>query len=108
MLPEAVKLRFKAIRENRRKIVPDQRAGLKGGMCKDCGGGYPPEAMDFDHRDPAEKKMEMSHAIRRASFRALLAEVAKCDLVCSNCHRVRTARRRLGLPATLPPPEYHI
>jgi hypothetical protein len=81
---------------------------LKSGPCKDCGGLYPSYVYDFDHRDPSQKTLEMSRAIRRESFKRLMKEVAKCDLVCANCHRVRTAKRRLGLPITIVEPEYMI
>ena len=46
--------------------------------------------MDFDHRDPETKEFEVSVKLRRVSFDRLLAEVAKCDVVCANCHKYRT------------------
>jgi hypothetical protein len=59
----------------------------------DCGGTFPPECMDFDHR-PGEKKLfGIGQGLRR-KLEALLAEIAKCDLVCANCHRIRTHRLR--------------
>lgn len=73
----------------------------------DCGGSFHPEAMDYDHRDPKTKRGSVKDMVKHSPS-ALMAEIAKCDLVCANCHRVRTARRRQGLPAVLPPPEYEI
>ena len=35
-------------------------------------------------------------AVTRAGMPVVLAEVAKCDIVCANCHRVRTVRQRDG------------
>lgn len=67
---------------------------LKSAPCKDCQQSFPPEAMDFDHRDPATKSFSIATFGRRVAKSVLLAEIAKCDLVCSNCHRVRTVRRR--------------
>lgn len=61
--------------------------------CADCGGRFPTVCMEFDHRDPAEKLFVVASGLLR-SHRALRAEMAKCDVVCSNCHRVRTAQQR--------------
>ena len=62
--------------------------------CADCGRRFPPCVMQFDHRDPATKRFEVTRIITRARP-VILAEVAKCDIVCTNCHRVRTYRRRI-------------
>jgi hypothetical protein len=61
--------------------------------CADCGRRFLPCAMQFDHRDPATKTYEVTRIISRARS-VILAEVAKCDIVCANCHRQRTYRRR--------------
>jgi hypothetical protein len=62
--------------------------------CIDCAGRFPPCAMDFDHRDPATKRSAVTRMIGRAGTSRILEEVAKCDIVCANCHRLRTFRRR--------------
>lgn len=66
-------------------------AGLKSSPCKDCGGRFPSCAMDFDH--VRGKKYRHIGAMGHASFSVLVSELAKCDLVCSNCHRIRTQGR---------------
>lgn len=58
--------------------------------CMDCGVGYPSYVMDFDHRDPTEKIACVSELIKKKSERIIRNEIAKCDVVCSNCHRQRT------------------
>src|SRR6266581_1725746 len=58
---------------------------LKSRPCADCGVQYPPYVMQFDHRDPAEKSFGIGRLITRAWDR-MLAEIAKCDVVCANCH----------------------
>jgi hypothetical protein len=64
---------------------------LKRKPCMDCGGIFPPECMDFDHRDPSDKVQGVSRLVfRRYSRDRILAEIAKCDLICANCHRIRT------------------
>ena len=60
---------------------------LKNVPCVDCGVRYPPCVMDFDHRDPAQKRCEVSN-IR--SINSIKLEADKCDVVCANCHRLRS------------------
>ena len=67
---------------------------LKQRPCADCGGSFAGCAMDFDHRDPAQKLYTVSRMVGRAGTARIMAEVAKCDIVCANCHRDRTFRRR--------------
>lgn len=67
--------------------------------CADCAQRYPPCAMDFDHRDPALKEVGVTRLRGRAGAYRILAEAAKCDIVCANCHRLRTFNRRMaGVP----------
>jgi hypothetical protein len=65
---------------------------LRDVPCPDCGRRFPPCVMQFDHRDPATKQYEVTRIITRARS-VILAEIAKCDIVCTNCHRDRTHRR---------------
>jgi len=58
----------------------------------DCGGSFPPECMDFDHRNPEEKSGDISRLSYKAGEQRFLAEIAKCDVICANCHRIRTRR----------------
>lgn len=62
--------------------------------CAECGRTFPPECMDFDHVR-GEKVADVSLLVAwNFSLRRLLAEIAKCEVVCANCHRIRTVRRR--------------
>ena len=61
--------------------------------CSDCGVAYRYYVMDFDHR-PGELKIKHIAHLSTYSEELILREVAKCDLVCSNCHRERTHGRR--------------
>lgn len=63
---------------------------LKNQPCRDCGHKFPPFVMDFDHRDPAGKRLELTKWTSRGSAESLFVELVKCDVVCANCHRVRT------------------
>lgn len=64
---------------------------MKSGPCMDCGGSFPYECMDWDHR-PGEQKIGI---VSQMTTAAAAAEIEKCDLVCANCHRTRTRTRRL-------------
>lgn len=57
--------------------------------CTDCGQMWEPWQMQFDHRDPSQKTANVMSLIR-AGMPALEAELAKCDIVCANCHMTRT------------------
>lgn len=62
--------------------------------CADCGYDEFAEALDFDHvRDPK------LFTISKATFKkleVLMAEVAKCDVVCARCHRIRTHETKVS------------
>jgi hypothetical protein len=62
--------------------------------CVDCGYKEHAVALDFDHRPDEVKVMDIAQAINRMSEERLRAELAKCEVVCANCHRVRTQERR--------------
>lgn len=59
--------------------------------CADCGKSYPAYVMDFDHVR-GEKRFMLSRAANWAGggLELVEEEIAKCDVVCANCHRVRT------------------
>jgi len=62
--------------------------------CTDCGCYYPAVVMDFDHVR-GEKKYTIAAMVRgQFSLSRIQEEIRKCELVCSNCHRLRTHNRR--------------
>ena len=61
--------------------------------CTDCGGVYHPAAMQWDHLPGVDKVAHVAELYRGRRDR-VLAEIAKCELVCANCHAVRTYERR--------------
>ncbi len=68
---------------------------LKQRPCSDCGQEYSYYMMHFDHRDGKTKLRNA--CVVGDSWRAVLAEVSKCDVVCANCHCKREwSRRDLG------------
>lgn len=85
------------VRANARKI----QAELKNRPCMDCGGRFPLEAMDFDHR-PGEVKTRMLSRMYAYSESRIREEASKCDVVCANCHRIRTHLRGRNRRSDLP------
>ena len=63
----------------------------KDKACADCGTKYPYYVMDLDHVRGI-KTSPVSIMVLCGTKR-LLAEIAKCEVVCSNCHRERTHAR---------------
>jgi hypothetical protein len=83
-----------ARRQNAKRVAEIRRQlrDHKSVPCADCGGRYPYWVMDFDHV-AGEKLFNVGEAITM-SPRVILSEIAKCEVVCANCHRARTFRRR--------------
>ena len=82
---------LKARRRRRYERNRDYIRRLKSVPCADCMGSFPPEAMDFDHLD--DKIDLISKMVYQVGFETLERELSKCEVVCANCHRMRTTRR---------------
>lgn len=63
---------------------------LKNAPCVDCKGSFPTYCMDFDHL--GNKEFALSKANHKSADR-VMREIGKCELVCANCHRIRTHKR---------------
>jgi hypothetical protein len=60
----------------------------------DCGVQYITAVMEFDHVRGV-KTSSLSEMVSKGKRPDQLdEEIAKCDLVCANCHRIRTVERR--------------
>lgn len=68
---------------------------LKDGPCSDCGESFPPFLMHWDHMGEEVKEADLSRMITNSSWGDILKEIAKCELVCSNCHGLRTVKRSI-------------
>lgn len=67
---------------------------LKDKPCSDCHVKYPPYVMDFDHLEKTIKVNSIARFIREGrSKESIKLEMEKCELVCANCHRMRTYKR---------------
>src|SRR5436305_6143453 len=63
---------------------------LRGHPCVDCGEGGP-IVLEFD--DLRDKEFGIGSGFRDRNWQSVLDEMAKCEVVCANCHRRRTAKR---------------
>lgn len=81
----------------RQRIVLAKMRDLKGGPCTDCGGTFPPWVMQFDHLPHRGKKRANVSKLSAQGYseKIVLAEIAKCELVCANCHADRTYHRNI-------------
>ena len=84
-----------SIRANNRKNVAENSIYLYNYLlehpCVQCGEGDP-VVLEFDHLDRATKVNNVSQLVRFGR-KMMLAEIEKCEVLCCNCHRRRTARQ---------------
>lgn len=91
---EATRASVKNYKANNQRRIDEIVREAKRKPCADCGKTFKPCQMDFDHKPEFEKSFNIFDAKRRnISERKLLEEMAKCDVVCACCHRLRTAIR---------------
>ena len=64
--------------------------------CVDCGfvGSKCPDVLDFDHVRDLKKFNISEFKHHTNSLKRVKEEIEKCDVVCANCHRMRTANRK--------------
>lgn len=65
-----------------------ERAG-----CSDCLEKYPHYVLEFDHLPGFKKFGQVSHILKKYGPDKAWEEIAKCEVVCSNCHKIRTNTR---------------
>jgi hypothetical protein len=71
----------------------DWLLSLKTGQpCTDCARFFPPQVLQWDHL-PGHPKLGDVSTLYRLSRQEVLEEIAKCELVCANCHAIRTFER---------------
>ena len=62
--------------------------------CTDCQQQFPLVCMEFDHLPGTTKKFNICWEFKKFTIQQLKEEIAKCEVVCANCHKIRTAERR--------------
>ena len=55
--------------------------------CELCGENHP-ATLDFNHRNPSEKEFNVGEMVAVQGKARILKEIAKCQILCSNCHRI--------------------
>lgn len=78
---------------SRRKAIRE----AKNKPCADCGKSYPYWIMQFDHVR-GEKSFNIGAMSYKRGLKRVLEEIAKCDVVCANCHADRTYKRFYNRP----------
>lgn len=59
--------------------------------CKKCGYNEHPVALHFNHINPANKIISISHMISQAKpWSMIKEEIRKCEVLCANCHSIHT------------------
>jgi hypothetical protein len=85
------KNRREPTKEKRLQAHRDMINQYKSSPCADCSQCFPPVAMDLDHVR-GKKVFEISNMGHYPRWK-VVEELDKCDVVCANCHRMRTCAR---------------
>jgi hypothetical protein len=83
-----MRLKAKRMAKNRDKL----REYFSSRCCVDCG-NKDIRVLEFDHVRGTKSANVSLLLARGHSWGNILAEIIKCDLVCANCHRIRTFER---------------
>ncbi|MEI6849498.1 MAG: hypothetical protein WCK29_00510 [archaeon] len=83
---ERRKSNIESVAKRRRKIraMAIEKAG---GKCIICGYNKYPEVLEFHHKDPSKKEFGIGQNGLTRSWARVQKEIAKCNLLCANCHR---------------------
>ena len=94
--PERHRENVRASKSRRRDAIRNFLRDYKTAAgCTDCGYNEHPAALEFDHLPEFEKSFNLSTApFEGIAMERVLEEIAKCEVVCANCHAIRTAGRR--------------
>lgn len=76
----------------RRQRIKLKAIQLLGGKCARCGWTGDPAAFEFHHRDKSQKEFCISRYSNK-KWELVKNELAKCELLCANCHRIKHSDR---------------
>lgn len=83
------------MRPARQKILNTVRMIKETNPCGDCKIFYPYYMIQFDHVR-GQKVDKINRMVYTSSYEKVMEEIAKCDIVCANCHHERTYKRQEG------------
>lgn len=80
-------------KESIRKAYYDYKKTLK---CAKCGNDdY--RVLEFDHLDKNDKSYNVGEGLKKGfGFESILQEIEKCQVLCANCHRIKTFEEGIG------------
>lgn len=78
-----------SLRLARQKILDEVRRIKNETPCDDCNQHFPYYVMQFDHVR-GKKIDKVNRMVYTSSYDTVMNEIAKCDVVCANCHHLRT------------------
>jgi len=81
-------------RDNRSKNLRAFHSYKEETGCIDCGEKYPYFVLEFDHKPEFEKIDTVYKVLTKYGVEKAWEEIAKCDVVCANCHKLRTYLRK--------------
>jgi hypothetical protein len=90
-MPYKDKEKQKAFQKVWKRTRTSKYSELKDKPCTDCGNRFHFSAMDWDH--VVGKKKRILSKMTSYSEKNVFKEIVKCELVCANCHRIRTYNR---------------
>jgi hypothetical protein len=91
---EKTRARTRDSRNNIRKYIQDVKQGVK---CTDCREDYPYWILEFDHINDDKSFTIGKFQDTTTDLEKIKQEIAKCEIVCANCHKNRTHNRRTSI-----------
>jgi hypothetical protein len=85
------------IRTNRNRTIKKREIWdmKEASGCVDCKEKYPHYMLEFDHLPEFEKIGSPTQLMQTYSWSKAMDEMDKCEIVCANCHKIRTWSRYL-------------
>ena len=80
-----------SVKKNQQREIKLKCVEYKGGKCQKCEYDKCVAAIDFHHRDPAQKSFNIS-TVRFHEWEVIRQELDKCDILCKNCHAEEHSR----------------
>ena len=93
LAPDGKEKVMERTRHKRREQTDKIRQYKEAVGCTDCKQKFPHYILEFDHLPGVEKLGSPNEISRKYSWEKAVQEIDKCDVVCANCHSIRTWKR---------------